>query len=142
MSPATTTLRAELDRSARPRRARRPVLLLGATGLVVVALAGPVVFLLVEASGAGWASVAGLLFRSLSLSLLWNTVRLTVVVTALCALIGTLAAYLVERTDLPGRRVFGALLVIPFAIPDFVVSFGWTSIATRARTWSVPRPFS
>ena len=130
MSAATTTLPgAEVDRSARPRRARRPVLLLGATGLVVVALASPVVFLLVEASGAGWASVADLLFRSLSLSLLWNTVRLTVVVTALCALVGTLAAYLVERTDLPGRRVFGALLVIPFAIPDFVVSFGWTSIA-------------
>jgi iron(III) transport system permease protein len=61
---------------------------------------------------------------------LWNTVRLTVVVTVLCAVIGTLAAYGVERTDLPARRVWAVLVVVPFAIPDFVVSFGWSSLST------------
>ena len=60
--------------------------------------------------------------------MLWNTVRLTVVVTVLCAIIGTLAAYCVERTDLPGRHVWAVLVVMPFAIPDFVVSFGWSSL--------------
>ena len=50
--------------------------------------------------------------------------------TVLCAIIGTLAAYCVERTDLPGRHVWAALVVIPFAIPDFVVSFGWSSLST------------
>ncbi len=38
------------------------------------------------------------------------------------------AAWLVERTNLPGRRVFAVLLVVPLAIPDFVVSFGWSSL--------------
>jgi len=52
------------------------------------------------------------------------------VVTALCAVIGTLTAWLVECTDLPGRRIWAVLLVIPFAIPDFVISFGWASIST------------
>jgi len=47
-----------------------------------------------------------------------------------CAVIGTLTAWLVECTDLPGRRLWAVLLVIPFAIPDFVVSFGWASIST------------
>lgn len=61
---------------------------------------------------------------------MWNTVRLTVVVTVLCAVIGTLAAYGVERTDLPGRSVWAVLVVVPFAIPDFVVSFGWSSLST------------
>jgi iron(III) transport system permease protein len=61
---------------------------------------------------------------------LWNTVRLTVVVTFLCAVIGTLAAFCVERTDLPGRHIWAVLVVIPFAIPDFVVSFGWSSLST------------
>ena len=65
--------------------------------------------------------------------LLWNTVRLTVVVTALCAVIGTAAAWFVERTDLPGRRVWAVLVVVPLAIPDFVVSFGWSSLSTWVR---------
>jgi iron(III) transport system permease protein len=83
-----------------------------------------------EASDAGASNVWHLIWRSLTVSLLWNTIRLTVVVTFLCAVIGTLTAYCVERTDLPGRPVWAVLVVIPFAIPDFVVSFGWSSIST------------
>ena len=53
---------------------------------------------------------------------------LVVVVTALCAVVGTVAAWFVERTDLPGRRIFAVLVVIPLGIPDFVVSFGWRAV--------------
>ena len=74
--------------------------------------------------------MAHLIWRPLTATLLWNTVRLLVVVTFLCAVIGTLAAWCVERTDLPGRRVWAVLVVVPFAIPDFVVSFGWASLST------------
>ena len=80
----------------------RPVGLLVASGLVAVVLVLPLVFLLVEAHGAGTGRVTNLIDRSLTAHLLWNTVRLAVVVTALCAVIGTGAAWLVERTDLPG----------------------------------------
>ncbi|MGH3191697.1 MAG: ABC transporter permease, partial [Streptosporangiaceae bacterium] len=55
---------------------------------------------------------------------------LTVVVTLACAVIGTAAAWCVERTDLPGRRAWAVLVVVPLAIPDFVVSFGWNSLWT------------
>jgi iron(III) transport system permease protein len=106
------------------------VVLICASLLVVAVLALPLAFLLTEAAGAGASNVWHLIWRSLTASLLWNTVRLTVVVTALCAVIGTLAAYGVERTDLPGRRIWAVLVVIPFAIPDFVVSFGWFSLST------------
>ena len=78
----------------------------------------------------GLSNVWHLIWRSLTASLLWNTVRLTFVVTILCAVIGTLAAYGVERTDLPGRSIWAVLVVVPFAIPDFVVSFGWSSLST------------
>jgi iron(III) transport system permease protein len=97
---------------------------------VTLVLLLPLAFLLVEAQGAGLAHVWSLMDRSLTLELLWNTVRLAVVVTLLCAVIGTGAAWLVERTDLPGRRVWAVLLVVPLAIPDFVVSFGWASLST------------
>ena len=97
---------------------------------MAVILFAPLLFLLIEASNAGFATIAHLVFRSLTLTLLWNTVRLTVVVTVLCAVIGTLAAWCVERTDLPGRRIWAVLVVVPFAIPDFVICFGWASLTT------------
>jgi iron(III) transport system permease protein len=57
-----------------------------------------------------------------------NTVGLVLVVTAICAVVGTLAAWFVERTNLPARRWFAVLVVIPLGIPDFAVSFGWRAI--------------
>ncbi|HUZ27156.1 MAG TPA: iron ABC transporter permease [Streptosporangiaceae bacterium] len=114
----------------RPRRARRPVALTAVSAGIAALLALPLVFLLIETSGAGVHKVAGLIVRPLTGELLWNTVQLALAVTALCAIIGTAAAWLVERTNLPGRRVWAVLLVIPLAIPDFVVSFGWASLWT------------
>ncbi|MGO9728224.1 MAG: ABC transporter permease [Streptosporangiaceae bacterium] len=116
--------------SLRCRRAAQPTGLLAISILVAAVLILPLVFLLVEAQGAGVSKVASLIDRSLTAQLLWNTARLAVVVTALCAVIGTGAAWLVERTDLPGRRVWAVLVVVPLAIPDFVVSFGWASLST------------
>ena len=42
---------------------------------------------------------------------------------------GTATAWLVERTDLPGRRFFAVLFVLADRVPDFVVSFGWVQLA-------------
>jgi iron(III) transport system permease protein len=112
------------------RAAPRPWVLLGLSVAVATVLAAPLAFLLFEAHGAGTSTILHLIFRSLTASLLWNTVRLTVVVTVLCAAIGTAAAWFVERTDLPGRRLWAVLVVVPLAIPDFVVSFGWSSLST------------
>jgi iron(III) transport system permease protein len=110
------------------RRSRAPRSLVAMSSIVVAAIALPLSFLCTEAAGAGWSGVWHLVWRSLTATLLWNTVRLTVVVTVLCAVIGTLAAYGVERTNLPGRRIWAVLVVVPFAIPDFVISFGWNSL--------------
>ena len=120
----------------------------GAIAATLVLL--PLVFLIVEAQRSGWSEVQHLLLRHAVAVLLWNTVRLTVVVTILCAVIGTLCAYCVERTDLPGRHIWAVLvvaaawcvertalparrlwavaLVLPLGVPDFVVGFGWVSI--------------
>ncbi len=86
------------------RRPPPPRGLLIASAAVAAVLALPLVFLLIEAGGAGASSIVHLIFRSLTVTLLWNTVSLTAVVTALCAVIGTAAAWCVERTDLPLRK--------------------------------------
>ncbi|HEY6315120.1 MAG TPA: iron ABC transporter permease [Streptosporangiaceae bacterium] len=131
-APGTLTPPRTGQAAAAPRRARRPVALLTVSYLVAAVLALPLVFLLIEAHGAGASDVWHLIARPLTGSLLWNTVRLTVVVTAACAVIGTGAAWCIERTDLPGRRAWAVLAVVPLAIPDFVVSFGWNSLWTWA----------
>jgi iron(III) transport system permease protein len=112
----------------RGARRRLPPLLTTGAVLVSVAVLLPLVFLVVQAVQVGWAELHKLLFRSLTATLIWNTVTLVVVVTALCAVTGTLVAWFVERTDVPCRRLLAILVVIPLGIPDFVVSFGWRAI--------------
>jgi len=121
---STATARAVLRQTRRPV----PASLRAVTVLVVAALAVPLVFLLIEAQDSGASQVWHLIVRPLTGELLWNTVRLTVTVTVLTAIIGTAAAWCTERTDLPGRMVWRTLLIIPLAVPDFVVSFGWNSL--------------
>jgi iron(III) transport system permease protein len=107
---------------------RLPWVLTTAAVVVSVAVLLPLVFLVVQAVQVGWAELHQLLFRSLTATLIWNTVSLVVVVTALSAAVGTLAAWFVERTDVPCRRLLAILVVIPLGIPDFLVSFGWKAI--------------
>jgi iron(III) transport system permease protein len=97
----------------------------------LIAAAGvllPLAFLVVEAQNSGWGEVEHLLLRHNVAVLLWNSLRLAVACTLLCAALGVGAAWLVERTDIPLRRLWSVLLVLPLGIPDFVVGFGWVSI--------------
>jgi iron(III) transport system permease protein len=110
-------------------RSRRPVVLWLTSGVVALLLLLPLAYLVIEAAQTGWSTLSHLLFRQLTLNLLWNTVRLSLAVTAACAVIGVAAAWCIERTDLPGRRVWAVLVVVPLAIPDFVTSYGWVSVA-------------
>jgi iron(III) transport system permease protein len=110
------------------RRSRFPWLLTAGSVLVVMALLSPLGLIILQAVQAGWSQVWSILDRGTVMTLLWNTVRLAVVVTALCAVIGTAAAWLTERTTLPGRRAWAAALIVPITIPDFVLSWAWSSI--------------
>lgn len=83
----------------------------------------------VQAFGVGLHAATRLLFRPLVGELLFHTLAISVS-TALCsAVIGTAAAWFVERTDLPGRRLWGVLAVVPLAIPAFVSSYAWVSLS-------------
>lgn len=104
-----------------------------AVGALVLA---PVIFIGVQASETGWAPFLELIKRPIVATLLANTVRLTIAVTILSAIIGTGAAWLVERTELPGRRVWALLFILPLTIPEFVVSYGWVSVTSGVRGFS------
>jgi iron(III) transport system permease protein len=71
-----------------------------------------------------------LLLRPVTGHLLLNTVGLALVTTLLCAILGTGVAWLVERTDLPGRRLWAVIAPLPLAIPAFIASYAWLSAST------------
>jgi len=98
----------------------------GAIAAALVLL--PLVFLVIQARQSGWGEVQRLLLRHSVAVLLWNTIRLTLACTVLCAVLGVGAAWCVERTTLPARRLWAVALVLPLGVPDFVVGFGWVSI--------------
>ena len=52
--------------------------------------------------------------------LLWNTLSLTAAVTACAVIVGASLAWLVLRTDVPGRKVWRWLLAVPLVIPPYV----------------------
>ncbi|RZA28225.1 MAG: iron ABC transporter permease, partial [Proteobacteria bacterium] len=62
--------------------------------------------------------------------LLGNTLMLMAGVTAACVIIGVSLAWLLERSDLAGRRLWGVILCLPFAVPAFVSGFTWVSLSS------------
>ncbi len=88
---------------------------------VAVALGAslPLGYVLVRAAGAGSDTWSRLLDRRVP-ELLVNTLGLAAVVGTATLVIGGFLAYLVVRTDLPGRRPLAVLCALPLAVPPYV----------------------
>lgn len=124
---------AVVRRWRRARRGRAPSGLLLA-GLVAAALSVvPLVFVVLEARGVSLGDARRLLVRPRVGGLLVNTLGLIAATTVLCSAIGVATAWVVERTDIPWRRAWMVVLVLPLAIPEFVSSFGWVSFFPSMR---------
>ena len=115
-------------RRARRGRGRAPAALLALCAAVAVLVLAPVGFLLDQTLATGWDEVQRLLFRDFVGSLLVNTMALVAVATLACTVLGVAIAWLVERTDLPGRRAWAVLAALPITVPAFVTSYSWVSI--------------
>lgn len=109
--------------------ARPPAGLLIVSGAAALLVLVPIVWTAGQAVTVGIEDGLALLFRPLIGELLVNTLALVAATTAAAAVIGTAAAWFVERTALPGGRFWGALLVVPLAIPAFITSYAWLSLS-------------
>jgi iron(III) transport system permease protein len=105
-----------------------PLALLVLAGAVALLVLLPLGFLVDQTLSIGWARVERLLLRPFVGTLLVNTVLLVAVATTACVAIGVGVAWLVERTDLPGRRAWAVLAALPITVPAFVTSYSWVSI--------------
>src|SRR5271156_2440398 len=110
-----------------PRAAPAPLVAVAIFASALVVL--PIGFTIIQATGVSARDAVDLLVRPLVGRLLFNTVSLIVAASATCALVGAAAAWLVERPDEPGRRVWGVPAVAPLAVPPFISSYAWVSLS-------------
>ncbi|HZA84680.1 MAG TPA: iron ABC transporter permease [Actinomycetes bacterium] len=113
------------ERRRRPGRGQgarpAPGALAAVSALVACLFATPLAYLglrgLTEGGTlAAWASPA-------TLGPLGRTLALGVAVAAAAAVLGTALAWLVVRTDLPGRRAARLVLPLPLVMPSFIAAF-------------------
>ena len=100
---------------------RPPLLLVLAAGVVVALLLLPLAYLVIRAASGG--RTLEILAESPTWHLVWNTVTLAAGVVTVSVLVGVPLAWLVTRTDLPGRRVWSAAAALPLVIPSYVAAF-------------------
>lgn len=78
----------------------------------------PLAHLVLRAAGAG--DPLELLAAERVRSAVASTLVLALTVTLAAGFLGVSMAWLLERTDLPGRRVLGALAAVPLVVPTYV----------------------
>ncbi len=118
-----------------------PAALRVVVGLVAVAFVAPFGFLVVrnlQDAGGFLDAVAD----PRTLGPLFRTLVLATTVSAATTVVGTGAAWLVTRTDLPGRRTWRILLPLPLVIPSFIGAFAFVaSFATGGLVEQLLSPF-
>ncbi|HYX24595.1 MAG TPA: iron ABC transporter permease [Thermoanaerobaculia bacterium] len=117
-----------------------PALLLAA--LLAWLVGYPLLMTLVEALGGpgkwtlGW--FGELFSRRDEWMALWRSLWISAASVVLAALVGVPLAFLFERTEFPGRRVLGAIVALPVALPPlvgviaFLFLYGESGFASRA----------
>ena len=113
------TGRAAVAATASGRRA--PLPLVGVAVVVAAAAVLPLAYLLARALGAD-ADARALTPLDTTLELVADTALLAAGVVVVALVVGVPLAWLVVRTDLPGRRMWGVAASLPLVIPSFVAA--------------------
>ncbi|HYF72978.1 MAG TPA: iron ABC transporter permease, partial [Nocardioides sp.] len=125
------------DTGRGPRRsepAPPTLLLLGV--LVTATCLVPLGYVVWSAADVGLGEARDFLVRPRIGELVWNTTRLLAAGVAVSAVLGVGAAWLVERTDLPGRGWWHGLMCAPLAVPAFVNGYGWVSMTHAVQSFT------
>lgn len=91
--------------------------------VVAAAVMLPVFYLAFRAFGAGPEALWDLLIRGRIAAIIVRSLTLVAVVTTLSLLLATVLGWLTERTDLPGRRLWAILTILPLVVPSYIMAF-------------------
>jgi iron(III) transport system permease protein len=115
------TERAALATGPLRRRRRPPVLLIACALATVAFVTLPLGYLAVRA-GTGGVDAWAVLGRHRTAELVASTVVLVALVTVAAVAVGVPLAWLVTRTDLPGRRFWAVAAALPLVVPSYVAA--------------------
>jgi iron(III) transport system permease protein len=108
--------------------------------LVALVFLAPFAYLVLEAVGSGTRFFEVLTSESIRRPLV-NSLSLALSVSLTCAVLGTLLAIMVMRTDLPWRRGYRLLLALPLVMPSFVAATAFVAaFGPGGLISSIPRP--
>lgn len=113
-----------------------PIVLVMAAVFAAALVLLPLVFTVLQAIQVSVDDAVDLLFRPLVGELLFNTISLIIAATTASAIVGTAAAWFIERTDLPGKRWWAVLAAVPLAIPPFITSYAWVSMSNNLQDFA------
>ena len=66
--------------------------------------------------------------RSANLNAVWNTLEISILTMLFSLLVAFPLAWLVGRTNMPGKKLFRTLFVVPYMIPPYVGAIAWTQL--------------
>jgi iron(III) transport system permease protein len=101
----------------------------GSATLVALTALLPLGFIVWITIQTGWETASALIFRPRVGELLINTILLEICTIPLAILLAVTLAWLTERSDLPGARLWAWLAIAPLAVPAFVHSYAWITVA-------------
>jgi len=131
-----------------PRRVDRsgsfdpgPIFFIGAVVVLAILVIVPIGWLLlislqhVETGGFTLGNYVEAFTKSIYLRPIVNSFVLATSVATLAALIGTPLAWLIARTDMPGRSGLRALITAAFVTPSFIGAEAWILLAAPNSGW-------
>ncbi len=98
-----------------------PVILWVVATLALAPAVVPFAFLIGRAM-AGGSKALDTVFSGRTAELILNTASLVVAVSLTAAVVGVAAAWVTERTDLPGRRAWRVIVALPLVLPSYVIA--------------------
>lgn len=88
----------------------------------------PLAALLLRAGGLGWSGIVGVLDSPRVAHALWLSFGGALAAAAINAVFGALIAWTFVRYEFPGKRLFQAMVDLPFALPTAVAGIALTSL--------------
>jgi iron(III) transport system permease protein len=104
------------------REVQPPFFLMVAALLIAAAALLPVGYLIIRAASMG-SKVWSILLQPRTLEVFFGSAGLALSVTLASTMIGVLLAWLTVRTDLPGRKFWAMITVLPLVWPSYVGAF-------------------
>lgn len=112
------------------RRIPAAQIIFSSLGLLVgVLMLLPLSYLILRASQADFATIWALMMRARTGQLIINTAALVAGVLVLSTAMALPLAWLVSRTNLWARRVVNVLVVLPLAVPGYVMAYALIGLA-------------